>query len=191
MNCEMSKNYMMKYFDGDRNDIEEVRFRQHLINCSKCSEEFNCMAEIFVSLETADTVEPPEGFEASVMEKINAVESARRVQSSRMLVLLYNAATVVSIILLMAFVADNSQGGISSAVESIGEYFGSFTGILSAVFGVVRDMFGLLAGVVGLILQVFISIVKTYYYIFVVLVLLLLAVQRLYVLVAAEDGRKS
>jgi len=191
MNCEISKDYMMKYFDGERNDIEEARFRQHLKNCGRCSEEFNCMAEIFSSLETADTVEPPEDFEIRVMEKVNAVENARRENSSRMLVLLYNAATVVSIILLMVFVADIRQGGLVSAFESIREYFGSFSGILAAVFGVIEDVFSLLAGVVSVIIQVFISIVKTYYYIFVVLVLLLLAVQRLYVFVAASDGRKS
>ncbi|NJD04259.1 MAG: hypothetical protein FIA99_17070 [Ruminiclostridium sp.] len=191
MNCEVSKDYMMKYFDGERNDIEEVRFRQHLKNCGKCSEEFNCMAEIFSSLETAGTIQPPEGFEARVMEKVNAVESTRREQSSRMLVLLYNAATVVSIILLMVFVADIRQGGIAAAVGSIREYFGSFGGIMAAVFGVVGDMFVLLFGVVVVILRVFVSIVKTYYYIFVVLAVLLLVVQRLYVLVEAQDGRKS
>ena len=191
MNCEISKDYMMKYFDGERNDVEEARFRQHLKNCGKCNEEFNCMAEIFSSLETAGAVEPPEGFEARVMEKVNAVEDARREQSSRMLVFLYNAATVVSIVLLMVFVADVRQGGIVNAVESIKEYFSSFSGILAAVFGVVGDVSGLLAGVVVVILQVFISIVKTYYYIFAVLALLLLAVQRLYVFVEAQDGGKS
>ncbi len=191
MNCEISKEYMMKYFDGERNNIEEVHFRQHLASCAQCSEEFNCMAEIFSSLETADTIEPPEGFEARVMEKVNAVENARREQSSRMLVFLYNAATVVSIILLMVFVADVRQGGIMSAFESIKEYFGSFSSILAAVFGVVSDIFGLLAGVIAVIAQVFISIVKTYYYVFVVLALLLLAIQRLYAFVAAQDGGKS
>lgn len=191
MNCETAKDYMMKYFDGERNDIEEARFRQHLKNCVQCGEEFNCMAEIFSSLETAGTVEPPEDFEAKVMKKVNAVEKARREQSSRMLVLLYNAATVVSIILLMVFVADIRQGGMASAAESIREYFGSFSGILAAVFGVISDVFGLLGGVLAVIVQVFVSIVKTYYYIFIALALVLLAVQRLYAFVAAQDGRKS
>lgn len=191
MNCEISKDYMMKYFDGERNDIEEARFRQHLKNCGKCSEEFNCMAEIFSTLETAETVEPPEGFEAKVMEKVNTVENARREQSSRMLVLLYNAATLVSIVMLMVFVADIREGSLGNAFASIREYFGSFSGILAAVFGVIGDVFGLLAGVVLVILQVFISIVKTYYYIFAALALVLLAIQKLYVFVEARDGGDS
>lgn len=191
MNCEAAKNYMMKYFDQDRNEMEDARLAQHLKSCADCSEEFNAMSEIFGALESEGTIEPPEGFEAMVMEKVNAVEATRRERSSRMLVLLYNAATVLSIILLMVFVADVRQGSVFSAFESIREYFGSFSSIISAVFGVVSDIFGLLAGVVKVIVEVFVSIVKTYYYIFAALAVLLLAIQRLYAYVAASDGRKS
>ncbi len=182
---------MMKHFDGEMNEADEVRFRQHLKTCAACREEFDCMAEIFNSLETEGTVEPPDGFEAAVMEKVNALEETRREKSSKLIVWLYNAATVVSIILLMVFVADVRQGGVLSAIDTLTEYFGSFTSIASAVFGVIGDMFGLLAGVGGILLQVFISIVKTYYYIFIALIVVLLAVQRLYTFVAAQDGRKA
>lgn len=188
MNCQTSNDYIMKYFDGEINDIEEAQFRQHLKTCSKCSEEFKCMSEIFGSLEAANTVEPPEGFEASVMEKVDKVVLARREKNSRMLVLLYNAATVVSIILLMVFVADLKQVSVFNAFEKIGQYFGSFTSAAGAVLGVVGDIFQLLAGVVGVILDVSVSVVKSYYYIFVTLIGLLLAIQKLYAYVAAQDG---
>lgn len=191
MNCQTSNDYIMKYFDGEINDIEEAQFRQHLKTCGKCSEEFKCMSEIFGTLEAADEVEPPEGFEASVMEKVEKVESARREKNSRMLVLLYNTATVVSIILLMIFVADLKQVSVFSAFEKIGQYFGSFTSAAAAVFGVVGDIIRLLAGVVGVVLDVAISIVKSYYYIFMTLIGLLLAIQKLYAYVAAQDGRKT
>lgn len=191
MNCQTSNDYIMKHFDGEINDIEEAQFRQHLKTCTKCSEEFNCMSEIFGSLEASSTVEPPEGFEASVMEKVGKVELARKEKNTRMLVLLYNGATVVSIILLMIFVADLKQVSVFNAFEKIGQYFGSFTSAAAAVFGVVGDIFRLLAGVVGVIIDVAVSIVKSYYYIFMTLIGLLLAIQKLYAYVAAQDGRET
>jgi anti-sigma factor RsiW len=191
MNCQTSNDYIMKYFDGEINDLEEAQFRQHLKTCPKCSEEFNCMSEIFGSLETAETIEPPEGFEASVMEKVNKVELARKERNSRMLVLLYNAATAVSILLLMIFVADLKQVSVFNAFEKIGQYFGSFTSAAAAVFGVVGDILRILTGVAGVILDVAVSIVKSYYYVFITLIGLLLAIQRLYAYVAAQDGRKT
>lgn len=191
MNCELSNDYLMKYFDGEINDIEEAQFKQHLKTCSKCSEEFNCMSEIFTSLGTTNTVEPPVDFEARVMEKVDMIENARKEKSARMLVLLYNAATVVSIILLLIFVADLKQVSVFSAFDKINEYFSSFTNIAAAVFGVLKDIFQLITGVVGVIFQVAVSIIKSYYYIFVVLLALLLAIQKLFTIVAAQDRRES
>lgn len=191
MNCTEAKEYMMKYLDGERNDIQEAHFRQHLKACIKCSEEFSCMEEIFTGLEAASIIEPPEDFESRVMEKVNAFEASRREKSSRMLVLLYNIATLVSIALLMVFVADVKQGGIIGAYESIRDYFSSFTGIVSAVAGIVGDILALLGNVVVMMFEVFISLIKSFYYIFIALIVLLLAIQRLYTYVAASDGRKS
>lgn len=191
MNCELSNEYLMKYFDGEINDIEDAQFKQHLKNCRKCCDEFNCMNEIFTSLEKANTVEPPEDFEARVMEKVDMIENTRREKSARMLVLLYNAATVVSIILLMVFVADLKQISVFSAFNKISEYFGSFSNIAAAVFGVLKDIFQLITGVAGVLLQVAVSVVKSYYYVFVVLLALLLAVQKLFTIVAAQDRRES
>jgi hypothetical protein len=191
MNCKMADNYMMKYFDGEINDIEDVQFRQHLKTCERCRQEYDCMVEIFATIESSATAEPPEDFEASVMEKVNELEKKRMERRTRMLVLLYNAAVVIAIGLLMVFVVGIRPGGIASAIESIKGYFGSFNSVTSAVFGVVGDIFKLLGGVVLTLLQVFFSIVKTYYYVFVTMIVLLLAVQRLYSFVAVHDGRKS
>lgn len=191
MNCEEANNYMMKYFDGDIDEIEDAQLRQHLKSCGRCMQEYDCMTEIFATLENPVIMEPPEDFEAKVMEKVNEIERKRMDRRTRMLVFLYNAAAIIAIGLLMVFVVGNRPGGIPSAIESIKGYFGSFNSVTSAVFGIVGDIFKLLGGVLMTLLQVFVSIVKTYYYVFVAMIVLLLAVQRLYSFVAVHDGRKS
>jgi len=191
MNCDLSNEYMMKYFDGEKNEIEEAKFKQHLKTCRKCCEEYKSMQEIFSALEVEEGVEPPDGFEASVMEKVDKIAAERSRRMSGMLVVLYNTATIVSIILLMVFVADLKQGGVMNAIESLKSYFGSFSNVVSAVFGVSADIFRLLTGALQLVFQVALSIIKSYYQVFIGLTLLLLAIQRLYNYVAASDGRKT
>lgn len=179
MNCELSKDYIMKYFDGERNDIEEVQFKQHLKSCSSCNDEFSCMEEIFKAIETQTEVEPPANFEAMVMEKVGVIEKQRSETYSKRIVLLYNAATVISIILLLVFVADLKQVSLFNAFEKISEYFSSFSSATSAVLGVVSDIFRLIGGALFVVLDVAFSIFKSYYYVFLALVVMLFAIQRL------------
>ena len=191
MNCEVSNDYLMEHFDGEMNDIAEAQFKQHLKNCRKCSEDFSCMSEVFNSLKTMDMVEPPADFEAKVMEKVDKIELTRKEKDARMLVILYNAATVVSMILLMVFVADLKLVSIFDAIERISGYLGSFSSVAAAVFGVLGDICRLISGVLGVLFQIAVSIVKSYYYVFITLLALLFAVQKLFTFVAAQDRRET
>lgn len=191
MNCEMSKNYIMKYFDGELNDIEEVQFRQHLKSCSCCSDEFNCMEAIFATLGAQKDIEPPDNFEAMVMDKVGVIEKQRSEKNSRRLVLIYNAATLLSIMLLLIFVADLKQVSVFSAFEKIGEYFNSFSSATAAVLGVVRDIFKLIGGALFVVLDVSFSIFKSYYYVFLALIATLFAIQRLLNYVGTQSGRET
>ncbi len=191
MNCETSKKYMMSYFDGDKNEIEEVQFRQHLKCCGSCMEEFSSMEEIFKALETQTEIEPPANFEAMVMEKVEGIEKKRSENYSKRIVLLYNLATVVSIVLLLVFVADLKQVSVFSAFEKIAEYFGSFSSATSAVLGVVSDIFRLLGQAIYVVIDVAFSVFKSYYYIFLALVVMLFAIQRLLNYVGEQGGRET
>lgn len=190
MNCELSKEYIMKHFDGERNDIEEVQLKQHLKSCSSCNDEFNCMEEIFKAIETQTEVEPPANFEAMVMEKVGVIEKQRSETYSRRIVFLYNAATVISIILLLVFVADLKQVSLFNAFQKISEYFSSFSSATSAVFGVVSDIFRLIGGALYVVLDVAFSIFKSYYYVFLALVVMLFAIQRLLNYVGTQGGEE-
>jgi predicted anti-sigma-YlaC factor YlaD len=189
MNCEMSKEYIMKYFDGERNDIEEAQFRQHLKACGSCSDEFNCMAEIFQALETQTEIEPPDNFEAMVMEKVGVIEQQRSERYSKRIVLLYNLATVISILALLIFVADLKQVSVFNAFVKIGEYFSSFSSATSAVLGVVSDIFRLIGGALYVVFEVAFSIFKSYYYVFLTLAVMLIAIQRLLNYVGLQSRR--
>ena len=191
MNCDLSKDYIMKYFDGELNDIEEVQFKQHLKSCSNCNDEFNCMKAIFTTLGEQTDIEPPTNFEAMVMDKVSVIEEKRNEKNSRLLVLVYNAATFLSIILLLIFVADLKQVSVFSAFEQIAEYFSSFSSATAAVFGVVQDIFRLIGGALWVVLDVSISIFKSYYYVFLALIVLLFAIQRLLNYVGTQSGREA
>lgn len=188
MNCDLSKERMMKYFDGELDGLEEVRLRQHLKNCKSCSDEFGCMESIFASLGKQPDIEPPSNFEAMVMEKVAIVEEKRNEKNSRRLVLIYNGATLLSIVLLLIFVADLKQVSVFSAFKQVGEYFRSFSSATSAVLGVVHDIFRVIGGALWVVADVAVSIFKTYYYIFLAMVVLLFAIQRLLNYIGARSG---
>lgn len=189
MNCEAAKEYIMKYFDGEQNGSDEPQFRQHLMTCVSCREEFNCMKAIFRTLETKEEIEPPENFEALVMDKVNVIAKERREKSEKRIVWLYNGATLLSIVLLLVFVADLKQVSVFSAFQKIGEYFNSFSSATAAVAGVVRDLFGLLGNALLAVIDVAFSIVRSFYPVFAALILMLFAIRRLLHYVGTHAGR--
>ncbi|MGE5613248.1 MAG: zf-HC2 domain-containing protein [Bacillota bacterium] len=191
MNCEKSKDYMMKYFDGELSHIEEAQLRQHLKVCPDCGGEFRCMESILTVLEEKVEIEPPKDFEAKVMEQVASIEKERNERSARRIVWLYNASALLSIVLLLIYVADLKQVSILSAFDRIAEYFGSFSGAAGAVFGVVRDLFSLVGNALLVVADVALSIVKSYYYVFLALLAIVFAIQRLLHFVGTYGWRKS
>ena len=67
MNCETSKELMMKYFDAEMDEAEEIQFRKHL-RLAECSDEYNCMEAIFATLDEGGN-RASDDFEAGVMDK--------------------------------------------------------------------------------------------------------------------------
>lgn len=191
MNCEASKDNIMKYFDGELGDTELNQFKQHLKSCADCRDEFGSMEKVFKALEEKTEIEPPDDFEAAVMNKVAAIEKERKEKNAKRIVWLYNAATLLSIVLLLTFVADLKQISVFSAFEKIGEYFSSFSSVAAAVAGIVRDISGLLANALLVIFDAAFSIIKSYYYIFIVLILMLFVIQKLLHFVGTYSRRET
>ena len=146
------------------------------------------MEAIFKTLDVKVEIEPPDDFEARVMEKVASIENQRKEKTTKRIVWLYNCATLLSIVLLFIFVADMKQVSLFSAFERLGEYFGSFSTVTAAVLGVVRDLAGLLVNAVAVVVEIAFSIVRSYYYVFIVLILTVLAVQRLIHYIGTHTG---
>jgi predicted anti-sigma-YlaC factor YlaD len=191
MNCDISKEYMMKHFDGELNEAERVQFREHLEECSECRDEFNCMKAIFTTLDTKAEIEPPDDFEARVMDKVASIENERREKNAKRIVWLYNSAMVLSIVLLLIFVADLKQVSVFSAFEKLGEYFSSFSSAAEAVMGVVKDLFALLGSALMAVIEVSFTIVKSYYYVFIVLLTMVFVIQKLLHYVGTHGGEET
>jgi len=190
MNCERSQELMMKYFDGDINDIENQQFKQHLTICEKCREDFEQLGSIFNSIKDATDVEPPENFEANVMENIHAFEMEKRKKTGRILMLLYNLATVVSVVLLIVFFAGTRGVTIQEAMRLADICAGSLAGTVSAMFSALTAFISLVTGVFRTLFQIGFSIITEYYYIFLTLMAILVAIQKmLFVLVEQDRGR--
>ncbi len=191
MNCDTSKEYIMKHFDGELGEEESIQFREHLEKCSECNAEFNCMKAIFTTLDTKEEIEPPADFEARVMDKVAIIEKERKEKNARNIVWLYNGAMILSIVLLLVFVADLKQVSVFSAFEKLGEYFNSFSSATEAVIGVVGDLFGLLGSALLAVIEVAFSIVKSYYYVFITLLAMLFGIQKLLNYVGTHGGGEA
>ena len=136
-------------------------------------------------------IEPPDDFEARVMDKVALIENQRKERSEKRIVWLYNIATLLSIVLLLIFVADMKEVSVFSAFERLGEYFGSFSTVTAAIFGAVKDIAGLLIDVLAAVADIALSIVRSYYYAFIVLILAVLAIQRLIHYVGTHTGEEA
>lgn len=74
MDCNEAEKLIMKYLDGDLNVSEAKALNGHIANCCKCREEFYIYDSMLVNLKQLPDFEAPEGFEASVMIKIEQLD---------------------------------------------------------------------------------------------------------------------
>lgn len=70
MQCREISDLMMKYFDGNINEIELERLTKHNKGCRQCADEFDALKEAIFAVEDMPELEIPEGFETRIMGKI-------------------------------------------------------------------------------------------------------------------------
>lgn len=172
MKCVDSKNYIMKFFDRELNDIEEIQLKQHLKTCNCCSEEFNTLKEIFDIVEQDSGIEPPEDFELQVMSRI-AKETKMYKNRNENNAFVYNilliSASLIFAIIFGGVLWDNLRAPLN------------LMQMAQMIIGNLQD-FALLAisvckGIIIALFSVSASIFKTYYFEYILLAILFIITQ--------------
>lgn len=182
MKCNEAQDYMMKYFDKNINDIEEAQLRQHMKYCTKCSEEFLSLKEIFTDIEQDSVIEPPEDFELQVMSRIE--KEAVKYTKPKENAYVYNVLLVaVSFIFVIIF------GGILyEAVNQPLELFQKVQIAIDLAREFFSDAFTMAKGIGIAAMSVTASIYKTYYYAYILLGILLLVIQGVFIRMVREGN---
>ncbi len=182
MKCVDSQNFIMKFFDRELNDIEEAQLKQHLKICKNCSEEFTSLKEIFDIVEQDSGIEPPEGFELQVMNRIEQEAKNYKKPSDNMFV--YNILLVSISLVFVIFIAGTLWEIFKTPIDII-QILNGFVGfskdfIVSAI--------SMLRGIVIAILSIAASLYKTYYFEYIVLGFLLLVTQGVFLKMVRQSN---
>ena len=72
MDCKDADELIMRYMDKTLTKPEAASLSEHISHCAQCRSDFEAYDDIVSAFETSELMEAPEGFEAAVMEKIEA-----------------------------------------------------------------------------------------------------------------------
>jgi hypothetical protein len=191
MNCSLSRNHMMKCFDGEHNDIEDAYFKQHLKACQHCREEFEEMKKVFDILETITQVQPPENFETEVMEKIGVLENKRKKNTAKALVFLYNTAILVSIVMLVVFLVRALSANVPVDTGQEGSELNFLSVILVYLYGLFKGVYSFATGMANLLYQAGSIIIKMYYFYIVAVSSMVIIIQRAFTIIVKQNRRSA
>jgi predicted anti-sigma-YlaC factor YlaD len=184
MRCNVAQEYMMKYFDKNINDIEEGQLKQHIKICKKCADEFYSMKDILCEIEqdNENEVEPPENFELEIMNRIkNETEVYGKTPTE--VSVIYNTVAIAFSVIFLVFLG----GGLFEAISSPLKLIAFFQHTLTLSQDIMTSLITMVKGVGISVLGITKALYQTYYYIYIVLALLLVAIQRIFVYVMSYD----
>lgn len=82
MNCNSESTRLMhKYLDGELNQQEEEKLRQHLEGCEICQKHFHELKRTITLIQSAEHIPTPAGFTSNVMQKLPTEK--RRIKYTR------------------------------------------------------------------------------------------------------------
>ena len=71
--CDKYNDAMMKYMDGNLDNTEEAKLRQHMDACIDCAEDFAAYSDILQGFDSMEIVEVSANFAPAVMAQINSL----------------------------------------------------------------------------------------------------------------------
>ncbi|MFK0523623.1 anti-sigma factor family protein [Paenibacillus illinoisensis] len=82
MKCEEVVEWMHRYLDHDLGDAETAQMLQHVAQCPECAENFSLLRALSRELEDLPQVTPKFSLVDAIMPQLDAIDEARREQSS-------------------------------------------------------------------------------------------------------------
>lgn len=110
MSCKPYDELIMKYIDGELNDIEQARLMHHVNRCESCRSELEDLKNIFDALEKNEEIEPPDDMQASIMDKVCALDIYNKKLRVKKIAMICFASTaaITTIIFALAIVFRNN-----------------------------------------------------------------------------------
>jgi len=71
--CDKYNDAMMKYMDGNLDNAEEAKLRQHMDACTDCAEDFAAYSDILQGFDNMEIVEAPADFAPAVMAQVSSL----------------------------------------------------------------------------------------------------------------------
>lgn len=166
MNCEPFSTLIMKYMDGEINDVEHGQLKHHLSECNVCNKEFTELKNVMDVLDNKDVIEPPSDFEKTVMQKIELLDIYNKKLKEKKLMALYfiwsMAFTILAVLAAVLF-RDNILGfmlstgvpitvsyTIYSVLTSIGSFIELAVSLITYLKSALNDFYYLLVGLVAI-----------------------------------------
>jgi hypothetical protein len=189
MNCNESNEYMMRYFDGNQNDIENAQLKQHVKSCSTCNRDFESLKEIFCAIETKNSIEPPQDFEVNVMEKINALEMTRKKRADAILIFTYSFVTVILTALAVLFMARLNGINIFDLFSTTDKSISSFPDTLFTMANILNTTYHIFIKIADALFQVVNVLTGTYYFMIAILLCFCIMLPKAFTGLAKHGGR--
>jgi predicted anti-sigma-YlaC factor YlaD len=178
----------MKYFDKNINDIEHALMKQHLKACEKCNAEFEELNGIFNLLLNDNQIEPPLNFESDVMKKVEEVDFARKKRNDRFLIMLYSMISL-SIALVSLFIIQNFNSfTFIETIKNAVEQLSAFSSALFIIYEVTGRLTRAFVQIMGNFFQASLALIKTYNYVFTILLGILLILETMYRKMVRQDN---
>lgn len=180
MNCEQAGLFMMKFFDGEYNELEYIEFEEHLKCCKKCALDFANMKKVLSAVETDALIEPPENFESDVMAKVSRIKRAKQQKSKKWIVILYKTAAVICVFLLATLMYGKNLLDVSNMIEQMDAYAVPLKSLIHVVLTIIMVLPDSVADTLQILNQVATAIVQEYVYVFAAPILVALGMNKLY-----------
>ncbi|MDQ0173428.1 zf-HC2 domain-containing protein [Paenibacillus tundrae] len=84
MKCDEVVEWMHRYLDHDLGEVETEQLLQHVAKCPECAENFSLLRALSRELEDLPQVTPKFSLVDAIMPQLDAIDEARREQSSTM-----------------------------------------------------------------------------------------------------------